>query len=336
MSTTRAKANNSGPGPAPSEDAAPKTVQKKPRGKLPTSPEANAAPKTTRRSKRAFQEVQSPSPHKAAHAKSHGNHDRSPSPGFRPVTVKKKRTTQHETPAPAPEEEDKTTKIALPFADTPIINRNKEMRKASADTNRRSSSGMRGRRASSLIDEGRGNGESARRLQYTSSEVLGCATGSPGLCEIEVGTDKVITAVPHPEVPTAEFYKHISADLTEPRRMRCLLGWCGSRALPPKPDAPKQSSKEANDEFQALQAGMFFCKCPALYRNILADCFKLESYKRSFHEISYRKGYLATGFHETTNHSNRWHCERSPILGTLPMLQKLKSLKENSKGMLPR
>lgn len=62
-------------------------------------------------------------------------------------------------------------------------------------------------------------------------------------------------ALPHPEVPTAEFYKHISAQLTEPTRMRCLLGWCGSRALPPKPDAPKGSSKEANAEFQALQAG---------------------------------------------------------------------------------
>lgn len=62
------------------------------------------------------------------------------------------------------------------------------------------------------------------------------------------------TALPHAEVPTAEFFKHISADLTEPRRMRCLLGWCGSRALPPKPDAPQSKSKEANAEFQALQA----------------------------------------------------------------------------------
>jgi kinetochore protein Mis13/DSN1 len=202
--------------------------------------------------------VQSPSPHKAAHAKSHVNHDRSPSPGFRPVTVKKKRTTQHETPAPAPEEEDKTTKIALPFADTPIINRNKEMRKASADNNRRSSSGMRGRRASSLIDEGRGNGEFAQNRQSTQSAVLRCTTGSPGACGIETWADESVIALPHPEVPTAEFYKHISADLTEPRRMRCLLGWCGSRALPQKPDAPKQSSKEAHAEFQALQAGTFF------------------------------------------------------------------------------
>ena len=48
------------------------------------------------------------------------------------------------------------TKIALPFADTPIIRRNKEMRKTNA--NRRSSLGMRGRRASSLIDTGKSNG----------------------------------------------------------------------------------------------------------------------------------------------------------------------------------
>lgn len=46
------------------------------------------------------------------------------------------------------------TKIALPFADTPIIRRNKEMR-----DNRRSSLGMRGRRASSLIDSGKSNGD---------------------------------------------------------------------------------------------------------------------------------------------------------------------------------
>ena len=50
-----------------------------------------------------------------------------------------------------------TTKIALPFADTPIIRRNKEMRKGS-DNSRRSSLGMRGRRASSLIDSGTSNG----------------------------------------------------------------------------------------------------------------------------------------------------------------------------------
>ena len=52
------------------------------------------------------------------------------------------------------------TKIALPFADTPIIRRNQEMRKgiASGNGKRRSSLGMRGRRASSLIDTGKSNG----------------------------------------------------------------------------------------------------------------------------------------------------------------------------------
>jgi kinetochore protein Mis13/DSN1 len=51
------------------------------------------------------------------------------------------------------------TKIMLPFADTPVITRNKEMRKGSKDGHRRSSTGMRGRRASSLIDSGLSNGK---------------------------------------------------------------------------------------------------------------------------------------------------------------------------------
>lgn len=54
------------------------------------------------------------------------------------------------------------TKIMLPFADTPVINRNKEMRKASKEGHRRSSTGLRGRRASSLIDSGMSNGKQSR------------------------------------------------------------------------------------------------------------------------------------------------------------------------------
>lgn len=87
--------------------------------------------------------------------------------------------------------------IALPFSDTPIINRNKELRRKNGQ--RRSSVGMRGRRASSLIDNGH-------------------------------------SALPHREVDAAEFYKHIEAEgLPEPRRMRQLLMWCGERALSEKP-----------------------------------------------------------------------------------------------------
>ena len=59
------------------------------------------------------------------------------------------------------------TKIALPFADTPIIRRNKEMRKTNAA--RRSSLGMRGRRASSLIDTGKSNGNKITRAVTRST-----------------------------------------------------------------------------------------------------------------------------------------------------------------------
>ncbi|KAM0239732.1 hypothetical protein ACHAPO_002703 [Fusarium lateritium] len=89
--------------------------------------------------------------------------------------------------------------IALPMSDTPIINRNKEMRKKGGNSNRRSSLGNRGRRASSLIEGGS-------------------------------------TAIPHREVNPSDFYKHIEAEgLTEPRRMKQLLTWCGERALAGKP-----------------------------------------------------------------------------------------------------
>ncbi|EOA87179.1 uncharacterized protein SETTUDRAFT_89228 [Exserohilum turcica Et28A] len=90
-------------------------------------------------------------------------------------------------------------RITLPFADTPVIARNKEMRKGNKDGHRRSSTGLRGRRASFLIDSGQSN------------------------------------ALPHSEVEVREFYKYIEQSLPEPRRMRQLLTWCGSRALPPKP-----------------------------------------------------------------------------------------------------
>ncbi|EXA30024.1 hypothetical protein FOVG_18559 [Fusarium oxysporum f. sp. pisi HDV247] len=85
------------------------------------------------------------------------------------------------------------------MSDTPIINRNKEMRKKGGNSNRRSSLGNRGRRASSLIESGQ-------------------------------------TAIPHRAVNPADYYKHIEAEgLTEPRRMKQLLTWCGERALAGKP-----------------------------------------------------------------------------------------------------
>jgi kinetochore protein Mis13/DSN1 len=100
--------------------------------------------------------------------------------------------------SPQHEQSVESAKIALPMSDTPIINRNKEMRRK-GNTNRRSSLGSRGRRASSLIESGQ-------------------------------------SAIPHREVNPAEFYKHIAAEgLVEPRRMKQLLTWCGERALSEKP-----------------------------------------------------------------------------------------------------
>ena len=57
---------------------------------------------------------------------------------------------------------------------------------------------MRGRRASSLIDNGH-------------------------------------SAIPHKEVDASEFYKHIEEGMLEVRRMKQLLVWCGERALSEKP-----------------------------------------------------------------------------------------------------
>lgn len=62
--------------------------------------------------------------------------------------------------SPEPHEREAgTSKVALPLADTPVIQRNKDMRGAKSGKQRRDSLGMRGRRASSLIDSGASNGE---------------------------------------------------------------------------------------------------------------------------------------------------------------------------------
>ncbi|KAL8393027.1 hypothetical protein RB595_003001 [Gaeumannomyces hyphopodioides] len=98
-------------------------------------------------------------------------------------------------------------KIALPFSDTPIMDRNKELRKKGAASGRRSSLGMRGRRASSLIENGH-------------------------------------SAIPHREVDPADFHKHIAEGLMEPRRMRQLLTWCGERALLERPPHGSVNSNE--------------------------------------------------------------------------------------------
>ncbi|EME50018.1 hypothetical protein DOTSEDRAFT_68768 [Dothistroma septosporum NZE10] len=197
-----------------------KPAQKKTRRRLPTTPEREVVGKVVRRSKRLSNEndpaadiSEGPAVQESTDAETQRKAQRSPNPEkAAPLTVAKKR--KHGANGV---EEERIMTISLPFADTPVIRRNKEMRKNSAESHRRSSAGMRGKRASSLIDEGRGH------------------------------------ALPHAEVPSSEFFKHISADLTEPRRMRCLLGWCGTRSLPHKPNPQQDSSTQVDIELQAAQ-----------------------------------------------------------------------------------
>lgn len=136
----------------------------------------------------------------------------------------------------SPEQPPAGTKVALPMADTPVIQRNKELRGGKGDKGkRRSSLSMRGRRASSLIDSGASNGEFSHLRLVTGREVA--------------DTDFVL-ALPHREVGTADFFKHIADDgLPEPRRMRQLLIWCATRAIGDKPkggsDPDEQSARLA-------------------------------------------------------------------------------------------
>lgn len=70
---------------------------------------------------------------------------------------KKKKKGKKSEKVPAPPISSRTggadaTKVVLAVSDTPIIRRNQQLRKGQG--NRRSSVGMRGRRASSLMDTG--------------------------------------------------------------------------------------------------------------------------------------------------------------------------------------
>ena len=114
-----------------------------------------------------------------------------------PVQVKKRRVKEKapSTPGPTPEsrpeeqpqeqqkgaaeeapsiQNEEVTKVALPFADTPIIRRNQEMRANSGQ--RRSSLGNRGRRASSLIDSGKSNGNKSHHDTRTRTKLYSFTT----------------------------------------------------------------------------------------------------------------------------------------------------------------
>ncbi|KAI0451691.1 Mis12-Mtw1 protein family-domain-containing protein [Xylaria acuta] len=180
------------PAPKPAPKPVPTRTSKRKSSQTPVqSPDVPPPQKSTRHRTRSSIDKVDPMPTKATNGAPRTRRveeDRELETASTPMDIDKVERT---------EELSEARKIALPFSDTPIINRNKEMRKKTG--NRRSSVGMRGRRASSLINSGH-------------------------------------SAIPHREVDASEFYKHIEADgLTEPRRMKQVLTWCGERSLAEKP-----------------------------------------------------------------------------------------------------
>ncbi|KAK2848540.1 hypothetical protein FQN49_005625 [Arthroderma sp. PD_2] len=150
-----------------------KTRKREPNGVIEPSSESLDNKATRTKSKRPAQESTDPVPQKQLKPRK-----KIQTPELGPLNVAKKRkpekTKDQESREPqqqrgqdndeaiqsSPENSRNAgTKIALPFADTPVIQRNKDMRKEkSRKGQRRSSLSLRGRRASSLIDSGTSNG----------------------------------------------------------------------------------------------------------------------------------------------------------------------------------
>jgi hypothetical protein len=91
----------------------------------------------------------------------------------------------------------------------------------------------------------------------------------------EANWDSVDTAVPHDQVETNEFYKHISQDLVEPKRMRQLLLWCGHRALPEKSVGGQLDPAET----AAMHAGML--RLNDISKHALTCILQRELFRRS-------------------------------------------------------
>lgn len=96
----------------------------------------------------------------ARSARNRENHEEQPAERKKKRGRPAKTKTNESNGYYSPEQPSVGIKVALPTADTPVIQRNKEFRGAkSSKGGRRSSLQMRGRRASDLIDSGTSNGQ---------------------------------------------------------------------------------------------------------------------------------------------------------------------------------
>lgn len=157
------------PRPVATEPTEP--TKKRQKKKMSFSTPIPAEKQPVRRSKRLSDENEPGSPRQKSRRKADEAAQSAPEPVpervASPLKVAKKRAEEPKQTEPQPlqeaeaevSESHSATKIALPFADTPVIRRNKEMRENKGKKGeRRSSLSLRGRRASSLIDSGNSNG----------------------------------------------------------------------------------------------------------------------------------------------------------------------------------
>jgi kinetochore protein Mis13/DSN1 len=162
------------------EEHDPKELPKKRRTRMSFSTPNVRAEKPVRRSKRLSDEAErrDGSPQRKIRRK-----DEAQAEGAKRPQEITRPPEQQKTPLPPQadvEGDPSATKIALPFADTPVIRKNKAMReRKSGKGDRRSSLGLRGRRASSLIDTGNSNGEQIMSWMIGGSRCANMFSSSP-------------------------------------------------------------------------------------------------------------------------------------------------------------
>jgi kinetochore protein Mis13/DSN1 len=81
-------------------------------------------------------------------------------------------------------------------------------------------------------------------------------------------------ALPHKEVDTADFYKHIADGLPEPRRMRQLLTWCATRALGDKPTGARPEDASVRLAGMSLQVPFIKDRLTCVARVIQEELLK--------------------------------------------------------------
>ncbi|KAI9786989.1 MAG: hypothetical protein M1816_007740 [Peltula sp. TS41687] len=202
-----------------------KHVNPEPKPKI-KPPEKDLVVKSRRRSARVASGVVSEKPQEPReNAEEKKSGDVSDTKGsIRTTTTKKEDIRKVDEQVVVTSVQDTTKKIAIPFSDTPVIKRNKEFRQHGSKGHRRSSTGLRGRRASSLIDGGSDGEHRSKQAGWQDDD------------HVMRYADKCCKALPHREVGVTDFYKHIAGEgLSEPRRMKQLLTWCGTRALEDNP-----------------------------------------------------------------------------------------------------